>query len=90
MSTFFKTACMATLVLSALIGLDKLQVVGVEPRKIFNLLCAQTSQDVCAALDAKVLHTTVIKQSDVPDTFKATFEPDPNDPPTTTGGSGTR
>jgi hypothetical protein len=90
MSTFFKTAFMATLVLSALIGLDRLQVVGVEPRKFFNLLYAQASQGVCAALDAKVLRTVVTKPSDVPDDFKATFEPDPNDPPTTTGGSGTR
>lgn len=86
MSTFSKTAFIATLALGTSIRLTTIQVSGVGFRNVADLFSKQASQSVRNSLDTKA--TKSLNRTF--NSFSVTFEPDPNDPPTTTGGSGTR
>lgn len=86
MSTFSKTAFIATLALGTSIGLATLQVSGVGFRNVADLFFKQASQSVRNSPNPKATKSLNRTLNSV----NVTFEPDPNDPPTTTGGSGTR
>ena len=85
MSPLSKTALVATLVLSASIGITRLTRSEVTVHHFANLFSKKPSQGVDSSLSTKA--TKPLTTSNL---FNLTFEPDPNDPPTTTGGSGTR
>ncbi|NDJ16831.1 hypothetical protein [Myxacorys almedinensis] len=86
MSTFSKTAFVATLALGALMGLNMSQVSGAPFRQLADLFLEQASHGF-----RDPMRSTATKSfGSASDSLYATFEPDPNDPPTTTGGSGTR
>ncbi|MGG6268473.1 hypothetical protein ACQ4M3_39015 [Leptolyngbya sp. AN03gr2] len=81
MSTFFRMALTATLALSASFSLVGSESVRAEVRQLADALIAPQVKDpqVLAFRD----ESTVEQRS-------STFDPEPNDPPRRTGGSGTR
>ncbi|BAU15463.1 hypothetical protein LEP3755_60220 [Leptolyngbya sp. NIES-3755] len=82
MSTFFRMALTATLALSASFSLVGSESVRAEIRQMADALIAPQVKDpqILAFRDDQ---STVEQRS-------STFDPEPNDPPRRTGGSGTR
>lgn len=85
MSTSSKVAVMATFALGVVIGLIKVQSSWTEFQKAVHPYRKQALQDVLLTV-----HPSLNALNWVVEPFQAEFQPDPSEPPTGTGGSGTR